>query len=180
MTSADPLTFKLDLARQMAEQIRERVRRTIESATLQRSLDSRVVVNPDGTIGAEIYVPQYWAVYYHDGRGPVRPVNGKFIVYFQDIEDDPRVSGGRNYPVRAAQIRRLRLDPKEFRRLVEEGKLVVRSSVGPAKPHPFFEKLAGRAVKMVQATVNREFRRHAKAALQDVLRLRGTIRLRLF
>lgn len=180
MTSSDPLTFKLDLVRQMAEQIRERVRRTIESATLQRSLDSRVVVNEDGTVGAEIFVPQYWAVYYHDGRGPVRPTSGKFIVYFQDIEDDPRVSGGRSYPVRAAQIRRLRLDPKEFRRLVEEGRLIVRSSVGPAQPHPFFEKLAGRVVKMVESTVNREFSRHAKAALADVLRLRGTIRLRLF
>lgn len=180
MTSSDPLTFKLDLARQMAELVRERVRRIIESGTLKRSLDSRVVINENGEVGAEIFLPQYWAVYYHDGHGPVRPTNGKFIVYFQDIEDDPRVSGGRAYPVRASQIRRLRLDPREFRRLVEEGRLVVRRSTGPAPAHPFFEKMAGKAPKIVAATVNREFRRHAKAVLADVLRLRGTIRLRLF
>lgn len=180
MTSADPFVFRLELTRKVVEAVRERVRRTIESSTLRRSLDSKIVVNESGEIGAEIFVPQYWAVYYHDGRGPVRPTNGKFIVYFQDIEDDPRVAGGRDYPVRESQIRRLRLDPKEFRRLIEQGKLIVRTSVGPSRPHPFFERLAGKVGAIASPLVVPEFSRHVKAALKAELSLRGSIRLRLF
>jgi len=179
VASRDPIAFRIDLARKMAEQVRERVRTLIESDTLKRSLEIRVTVN--GTeIGADIFLPQYWAVYYHDGRGPVRPINGKFLVYFADIEDDPRVSGGRNYPIHASQIRRLRLDPAEFRRLVKSGKLIVRESVGPAKAHPFFERLAGRAAKIVAPTVAREMRSHLLGALADVRHLRGTLRFRPF
>ncbi len=174
MASSDLLAFKIDLVRKMAQRIRERVRTLIESRTLQRSLDFRIVT--DGTnVGAEIFLPQYWAVYYHDGRGPVRPVNGKFIVYFADIEDDPRVQGGRNYPTRAAQIRRLRLDPEEFRRLVAEGRLIVKRSAGSSQPHRFFDKLGGRAARITASLVKTESRAHLRAALADVLRLRGTI-----
>lgn len=178
--ASDPLTFKIELARHMANQIRERVRTLIESRTLKRSLEVRVVVNGVDEVGAEVFLPQYWAVYYHDGRKAMRPRNGKFLVYFQDIEDDPRVFGGRQYPVRSAQIRRLRLDPAEFRRLVESGKLIVRESVGPAQPHPFFERMAGRAAAVVASGVRAQFRRHLKGALDDVLRLRGTLRVRPF
>lgn len=179
MTSSDSLTFRIELAQKMASVIRERVRTMIESATLKRSIDTRVVIDEGGRVGAHVFLPQYWAVYYHDGRGPVTPVNGRFIVYFQNIEDDPRVSGGRNYPVRAAQIRRLRLDPAEFRRMMEDGTLIVRRRVGPAPSHPFFSRLAGRAAQLVEPTVDREFRRHAKAVLRDVLSLKGGIRFRL-
>lgn len=179
MASSDPLAFKLDLARKMADRLRERVRSLIESRTLQRSLEVRVTVVGKDKIGAEIYLPQYWAVYYHDGHGPVTPVNGKFIVYFTSIEDDPRVSGGKDYPVRSSQIRRLRLDPTEFRRLVEEGKLVVKRSTGPARPHKFFERLGGKSVKAVEGLVRSDFRGHLRARLDDVLKLRETLRLRL-
>lgn len=179
MTNADPLVFKLELARKMADRLRERVRSLIDSKTLKRSLEVRLSVQGREQIGAEIYLPQYWAVYYHDGHGPVTPVNGKFIVYFASIEDDPRVAGGKDYPVRAAQIRRLRLDPTEFRRLVDEGKLIVKRSTGPARPHRFFDRLAGKAPKAVEGLVRSDFRGHLRARLDDVLKLRETLRLRL-
>jgi hypothetical protein len=178
VVSSDPLIFQIELARKMAERLATRVRTTIGSETLRRALETRVVVLPSGEIGADLFIPHYWAIYYHDGRGPVRPVNGKFLVYFARIEDDPRVAGGRDYPVRAAQIRRLRLDPAEFRRLVQEGKLIVTQRVGPAKGRPFFERLKDKAPAIVQATVNREFRGHVKAALADVLKITVSLRLR--
>lgn len=179
MASSDPLAFKLELARKMAERLRERVRSLIESKTLQRSLEVRLTVEGRQRIGADIFLPQYWAVYYHDGRGPVTPVNGKFIVYFADIEDDPRVNGGKDYPIRSSQIRRLRLDPEEFRRLVEAGKLIVRKSVGPSRPHRFFDRLGGKAVKAVEGIVRQDFRSHLKGRLDDVLKIRATLRMRL-
>jgi hypothetical protein len=174
-STANPTLFKLQLARQMAELVAARVRTLIESQTLRDALAVRST-----KFGAEIFIPHYWAVYYHDGRGPVRPVNGKFLVYFANIEDDPRVRGGKDYPVRVSQIRRLRLDPDEFRRLVEEGKLIVKKSVGPTRPNRFFDKMAGRAAKIVAATAKREFRAHLKLVLKDVLRLKGTIRVSPF
>lgn len=176
--SNDPLVFKIELAQKMAQRVRDRVRTLIQSQTLKRSLEVRITTT--GTqVGAEIFLPQYWAVYYHDGRGPVRPVNGKFLVYFADIEDDPRVNGGKDYPTRVNQIRRLTLDPAEFRRLVQEGKLIVREKVGPSTPHPFFNRLAGKVVPLVAGLVRVEFRSHLRARLDGVLRLRGTIRFRL-
>lgn len=179
MASKDPLIFQIELVRKMAERLRERVRALIPSETLKRSLDIRIVT--DGTlVGAELFLPQYWAVYYHDGREPVKPVNGKFLVYFADIEDDPRVGGGKDYPIRSAHIRRLRLDPAEFRRLVKEGRLIVKKSVGPSTPHRFFDRMGGRAVGAVEGLVRVETRGHLRAVLADVLRLRGTIRVRPF
>ncbi len=175
------LEFRIDLVREIAEQVKRRARSLIESRTLKRALDSRIVTNGTTYVGAEVFIPHYWAVYYHDGRGPVRPVNGKFLVYFARIEDDPRVAGGRDYPQRASQIRRLRLDPAEFRRLVKEGKLIVKRSVGPVQGKRFFERIGGRTMKSVGSRALREFRRYAKQdALVDVLRLRRTIRIRPF
>lgn len=84
-----------------------------------------------------VEVPFYWAVYYHDGRGPVRARPGHKIVYFKDPNDDPRINGAaRNYPVRAAQIRRL--SKKQFYRFLKSGKLVAVDKVGSAEAHPFF------------------------------------------
>lgn len=180
MTSRDPLLFRTLLARKMAEKLRERVRFAIPSRTLRNSIQVRVTVADPNYIGAEIFLPQYWAVYYHDGRGPVRPRNGKYLVYFANIEDDPRVAGGKDYPTRTSQIRRLRLSPEEFRAAVQEGKLIVRKSVGPSTPHRFFDKLEGRAVPLTAGQVLADFRAHAKLALEDVLRLKGSIRLRTF
>lgn len=179
MTSKDPLIFQVTLVRKMADRLAARVRGFIESETLKRSLRVRVRLDRKH-VGADLYIPQYWAVYYHDGRGPVRPRNGKFIVYFANIEDDPRVSGGKSYPVRAAQIRRLRLDPEEFRRLVREGKLVVKRSVGPVQGSRFFERLGGKAARIAAPIVSRDFRGHLRASLGNVLRLRGSLRLRPF
>lgn len=52
-----------------------------------------------------LYIPHYWALYLHDGRGPVSPRFKKFLVYYRNPRDDPRLADG--YPVRASQHKRL-------------------------------------------------------------------------
>lgn len=165
--------FRDYLAILAAQKLKNWVSRYVESQTLQRSMHVELTENEGHAI---ITVPQYWAVYYHDGRGPVRPINGKFLVWFQNIEDDPRVATG--YPTRASEIRPLALSPEEFRELAESGKMIVRRSAGPAAGKPFFTRLEGRAQALVTAELKREFSRYVKAELGGLLKIRATTRIR--
>lgn len=133
------------------------VRTMIGSSTLRDA--ARLVIGPqlgpDGEASAAIVIPHYWAVYYHDGRGGFAAPEGRFLVYFADADDDPRLDGG--YPVRAQDI--VRLTRAQFydglarnRERAEAGEgpfMFVVRSVGPAGAHPFFDRLAeGAALRM--------------------------------
>ncbi len=169
MTSEDPMIFRMDLAKMVGDKLSTYLRSVIESDSLRKSM--RVEIDVEGELVlARIVFPQYWAVYYHDGRGPVRPTNGKFIVFFQDVEDDPRVSGG--YPERVGDIKRLNLSPAEFKALVKSGELIVRKAVGPAKSHRFLDKLRGNSSAKVATLVKNEFSKHVQASLKDLLDIR--------
>ena len=175
MASKDPIAFKKELALLMAERLRVAVRPFIKSDTLKNSIE--IALQVDGSmVGSALVWPHYWAVYYHDGRGPIRPVNGRYLVYFLDPEDDPRFKNG--YPVRAADIKRLELSPEEFKAAIASGKMIVTNYIGPARGKKFIDRLATRAAKAVAPIVLREFRGHVKAALDDVLKLRLTTKLR--
>lgn len=175
MVSKDPKQFTEDLVLLMAERLRVAVRPLIKSETLRDSIEIQLLVD-GGMIGAALAWPHYWAVYYHDGRGPLRPVNGRFLVYFVDPEDDPRFKNG--YPIRAQDIKRLELSPEEFKAAIASGKMIVANYIGPARGKRFIDRLARRAPKLVQGIVKREFRGHVRAALDDVLKLRITSKLR--
>jgi hypothetical protein len=128
----------------------ERCRALIGSSTLRAALT--LVVEPQ--LGqASLFLPHYWAEFYHDGREGFSAPGGRFLVYFADPEDDPRIEGG--YPVRAAEIRRLTRDEfyaglaeNEVRALDgAEPFMFVLRSVGPAPAHPFFDELAAGAAE---------------------------------
>lgn len=174
MTAADA-KFIRALLRELCERARRDTLPRIESKTLRDALRCRDDLTARVPT-VKLTIPHYWAVYYHDGRGPITARRGKFLVYFQSIEDDPRVQGGRSYPERASQIRRLNLSRDEFTRLRKQGKLVVRRSVGPQRGRPFFAKLEGfqgRAAPIVR----RRFSGHVKAQLADVLKATASVTL---
>ena len=89
----------------------------IPSRTLRRAMEVQIGRQGEGDdLGEDdgaLYIPHYWATYLHDGRGPVHRKTAPYIIYFADIRDDPRVDGGRNYPVRASQIKKL--TPSQYR-----------------------------------------------------------------
>lgn len=132
----------------------EQVRRLIGSSTLRDA--ARLIVESQAGL-ATIFIPHYWAEFYHDGRDGFEAPSGHFLVYFADPDDDPRISGG--YPVRESDVRHL--SREEFyaglarnTEAAEAGgtpfMFVVRS-VGPADGHPFFDELAqGAAARMDQ------------------------------
>lgn len=109
----------------------KQARSKIKSETLRHELFVKLFPQTNEVV---VGVPHYWAIYYHDGRGPVRAKPGHFLVYFKDPADDPRIKAG--YPVRASDIIHLTRD--QFLEALAQNKLIVTRSVGPAAPHPFF------------------------------------------
>jgi hypothetical protein len=145
-----------ELLRVYGEEELELARTLIGSRTLREA--ARLIVDaqagPDGQV-ARIVIPHYWAVYYHDGRPGFSAPAGRFLVFFRDPEDDPRLAGG--YPVGPEDVRHL--TRAEFERGLEENAraalegsepfMFVLRSVGPAGAHPFFDELArGAAERM--------------------------------
>lgn len=111
-----------------------------QARALRNDLRIEVVNVSEVNSEARLVVDFYWALYYHDGRGPIRARAGKFLVFFRDPDDDPRINGAaRLYPRRASSIRRLNLSKGEFNRLLRSGRLIATKRVGSAKAHPFFE-----------------------------------------
>lgn len=53
-----------------------------------------------------LIVPQFWATYIHDGRGPVTPKTASLLIWFRNPKDDPRLLNGRT-PDRLSQTRRM-------------------------------------------------------------------------
>lgn len=102
------------------------------------------VIVDAGVPSARLFIPHYWAVYIHDGRGPIPPDGNRLLVYFANPKDDPRIQGG--YPERVSQIRKLSrtefhaglAENAEHKRLGLSPFMFVLKSVGPAAGTPFF------------------------------------------
>jgi hypothetical protein len=157
-----------DILRTVGERELAEVRRLIGSETLRRAVE--LIVDVSNNLG-RLYIPHYWAVYYHDGRGPVQPVSARKLVFFNNPDDDPRLEGG--YPVRVSDIRKLTKEEydeglrrnAERRRSGGEPFMFVVDSVGPAGAHPFFDDLAQGAAARAEDPAVEAFDR----AIQDMI-----------
>lgn len=148
---------------ELGQQELARVRDRIGSRALRAAL--RLIVN-ESEERADLFIPHYWAVWYHDGRGRVEPVTAQKLVFFDNPSDDPRIPG-RRYPEREAQVRRLtkrqyeqglRINAERAARGQRPFMFVV-DSVGPAGPHPFFRLLERGAASRADQIVPRIFER---------------------
>jgi hypothetical protein len=113
----------------------QRVAETVGSRSIATSLTT--VQTDDIT---EIRTPYYWALAYHNGRGPITMPKGHYMVWFKDPLLDPRLSGGR--PFRRASLRRL--TPGEFKEAKKAGLLIISRQVGPEPGTFFFPRAARR------------------------------------
>lgn len=151
------------------------VRDRIPSETLRAAL--KVVLTDKQAV---LFIPHYWAIYVHDGRGAVTPKDAVWLVWFADPQDDPRIRGG--YPVRGSDVRRLtKAQWLDGLRRNQENELegldpymIVRQYSGPARGTPFFEKL--RLADQVSASLVRAILDQALRSLvpseTDTARLR--------
>ena len=171
-----------ELLRLYGEEELATARATVGSRTLREAMfllmDARAGV-------ADIVVPHYWAVYYHDGRAGFAAPSGRFLVFYPDPDDDPRLEGGR--PVRFSDARHLSreeflegLDRNEERASsgLPPFMLVVRS-VGPAGAHPFFDRLTAGAAARMDQLAGAALDAHVQAVVDDEGGERRAARLRL-
>jgi hypothetical protein len=120
----------MEVAMSLAVRAREYSKPHIPSDELKESVQVRRTPK-----GAEMYLPHYWAVYLHYGRGPAYPATSSVLVYFRKPEDDPRYDGG--YPVgrppRRLTKQEMQYWSRENRQADREGRprpMVVVGSVG--------------------------------------------------
>jgi hypothetical protein len=152
--------------RQLGNAELRRVKGMIGSKTLRAAI---TLIIDESKQRADLFIPHYWAIWYHDGRGRVSPVNARKLVFFDDPNDDPRIQGGR--PVTESQVRRLTKEQyrEGLRRNQERAAagrrpfMYVVDSVGPAAPRPFFKKLEQGAADRADVIVAREFERELLA-----------------
>ena len=88
----------------MAKAAVSRTKKFITSTTLRNALDYRLTLTR-GLITLKI--PHYWAVYVHNGFGPLGPKKKGYYIYFKDKRLDPRTKGGSSYPVKPSDRRSL-------------------------------------------------------------------------
>lgn len=111
-----------------------------KAKSLRDDLKLQIINVGELTSEARIISDFYWAIYYHDGRGPIQARPGKFLVFYRNPDDDPRIGGAaRNYPRRLAEVEPLRLSKAAFNQLLRAGKLVMTQRVKGAPAHPYFE-----------------------------------------
>lgn len=145
-------------------------RRRIGSGTLRRAL---TLIVEESQARARLFIPHYWAVYYHDGRDGFGPVSANKLVFFDRPEDDPRLEGG--YPVRASEIRRLTRDEyveglernAERRRNGLRPFMYVVDSVGPQAGRPFFDEMADGASERAGPTAAMLFDRWVQRIVDE-------------
>jgi hypothetical protein len=123
------------------------VKPKVPSKTLRKSLNFFAARETKGYI----QIPHYWALYVHDGRQPFSMPAGRYLVWFRDPADDPRLPNGVS-PVRAKDLRHLSAEEYSFwldqnRQAVKDGReppmIVTRRIRKPTPPTHFFENNAG-------------------------------------
>lgn len=158
------------------------MRALIGSSTLRAA--ATLIV--DAQLGqANIVIPHYWAVYYHDGRSGFSAPDGRFLVFFADPEDDPRIEGG--YPITREDVRRLTreefeagLAENQARAEAGEGPFMfVVRSVGPAGPHPFMDELSRGAAERMDPIALAALDAHVQEVLDAEGAQKSTARAKL-
>ena len=143
----------------------------INSKTLKRFLELFIDEVGEGVLN----VPHFWAVHYHDGRGPVRARPGHKLVWFRDPDEDPRLKGGR--PIKKANVKRLtraqfqralQLNLAARRRGQEPPVIISTFSVG-TDPELFFDNDHGMAGYSERAfkTIKKDFSKFVLDTLKE-------------
>lgn len=190
MPIGDPVIdgFVTELLRDIGELGMLYVRPKIPSNTLRRSLELRYELSRDVV---RIHVPHYWALYVHEGRGPVYPVQATVLVWFRNRNNDPRLPGGR-YPERASEIRHLTREQFKFwlrenrlarARGVPVPMIVVSSVQKGVEPVRFFSNEPGGGMagfaQFVNELFNDRVRRFILRQIKDDLRVRDRVTARI-
>lgn len=145
-----PETFKRRLLRALAEHAKRRFESVGESEILSSTWEIRRV----GTDALVVRNPFYWARFYYLGRGAVRPREARFLVWFRDPSDDPRLRP--SPPRRIDQVRRLTAE--QFRDALAAKQIIVARRSGPWRGIAQFRAVQNALGPELRRMVEREFR----------------------
>lgn len=117
-----------------------------KSRTLRKSMRLVYVKSGwGGTYHAVVFMPQYWARYYHDGTQGRKLPSNKYLIVFRDPKRDPRIKRG--YPTTRESVRSFWNMPGSWRywkrKYNDDIKAKQRppfgfyKSLGPNRPNPF-------------------------------------------
>lgn len=178
---ASTQTFLRTILKRIGLIVQVRAIRRLTSTTLRAALELHI--HRDNT--AVVHLPHYWSLYVHDGRGPFSMPPGRFMVWYKDIKDDPRLRGGQT-PARLSRVRSLRrvLSKRKFRADVAAGKVVFVERITKATPGQFFfsnEPGGAQAgvTEEINVTASFQFRQHVKSQLKKLLNQKETALIRL-
>lgn len=143
MADAQDIRFFNKLTNTLGRLASAKARPQIPSRTLRRALivirvtDQQVKMN----------ITHYWAVFVHDGRSSKRLAGNKFMAWYKNPRDDPRLRpfGGQT-PPRASQLIGLRqalIGSLQFKRDKAAGKIIFAQEVRGTTGVPFFSNEAG-------------------------------------
>ncbi len=166
-TAISTADFKKRLVTKMAENAAHKAFFLIPSKTLREAMTVEFVSDDGITTEGRLHIPHYWAVYLHDGRGPVTQVNSSVLIWFENPKDDPRIKGGKKYPVAREDIQSMtsfrvayEKGLRENNRRREQGLppfMIVVKRAGPAKGDPFFAEGMKGFASEITPLVHREF-----------------------
>lgn len=145
----EDIRFQRGLLQKLADAAKSYSRPKIPSLTLRNSAYTVVLADHKN---AYVEIPEYWAIYVHDGRGafgPRRP--GGVLVYFRNPKNDPRLAPTGKSPIRYNQTKRLTQPQFSYwlrqnqkaRALGVPPPMIVRTDVGPMKGSFFFDNNRG-------------------------------------
>lgn len=156
----------------------EKARPQIPSRTLRRALEVRI--NPTD-LRAILHIPHYWAVYVHDGHGPIEPVARQWLAFFPDKTKDPRTDFAQNYPVRVTDIVSLHdaMTDEEFKEAKRERDLVFSKRSPAREGTPFFEDGLAGSASIVTPLVRDEMRALMEASAPRKEKGVAKLRIRL-
>lgn len=172
----DPVAFRNKLLRDIGRMGMSFVRPKIPSKTLRRSMRFEPQPTTIGVAG-RIHIPHYWALYVHEGRGPFAMPRGRFMVWFKDPRQDPRLRDGKT-PERVSQLRHLTAE--EFYAAVQLDQVIVTNRIRKATPPtPFFSNEAGGGMEgfanHVNQSTNAQVRKYLLNQIgKDVLNVSDT------
>ena len=194
MSAADRVFLEASaaaIARAGRARVRPKIRDGVGSGFGSRQLSNNVEIRATpilaGVATRKLYIDHYWALYVHDGRGPIpaskRKKAGGFFVWYKDRRQDPRLAGSGGYPRRATQVGRL--SKAEFIRDKKAGKLIFAREVrAGVPPSPFFSNdpgggMSGFMNTEVMPLMRARWRAHLDKRLKTIINITGTVTISL-
>lgn len=153
------------------------------SRQLRKHMQTEVQTSSPVRARGIVFVPEYWAIYYHIGRAnmpTIRVKNKKYLAWFPNRQDDPRLINGES-PIYKADVVSLSdvMSKDEFRAAIKSGKLVL-SKISPTsggqasfRGNPFFGDAPGEGLSGMLDKVTEIARQETQKDMEAFLKRTG-------